>query len=92
MVHPPISAQFNVDYMEDQPEFVASPGSGSGSPWDTSDWDISSWGIDATTQFFMVSTGKFGIAGSLWLRASLQGITLKWYATQYIFSKAAGVL
>jgi hypothetical protein len=89
---PPINAQFNVDYMEDQPQFVASPGSGSGSPWDTSDWDISSWGTDATTQFFMVSTGKYGVAGSLWLRASLQGIILKWYATQYIFSKAAGVL
>lgn len=89
---PPLNAQFNVDYMEDQPEFIATPADDSGSPWDTTDWDLGDWGSDVTTQFIMFSIGRYGVAGSLWLRASLEGLSLKWYATQYIFSKAAGVL
>jgi hypothetical protein len=88
---PPISAQLNVDYVEDQPQIVAVPPS-SGTLWDVSDWDTSSWGAEVNTQFFMFSMGKYGIAGSLWLRAQLQGLTLKWYATQYIYDKAAGLL
>lgn len=88
---PPISAQFNVDYMEDQPEYIDIPPD-EGSFWDIATWDLAPWGIDVTTRFVMVSTGKYGVAGSLWLRASVQGLALKWYATQYIFSKAAGVL
>jgi hypothetical protein len=89
---PPLDAQFNVDYVEDQPEYVAGVPDSTGSAWDISSWDISSWGNDVNTKFFMVSMGKFGVAGSLWVRASLNGLTLKWYATQYIFSKAQGVL
>lgn len=89
---PPLDAQFNVDYVEDQPEYVAGVPDSTGSTWDISLWDISSWGNDVNTKFFMVSMGKFGVAGSLWVRASLNGLTLKWYATQYIFSKAQGVL
>jgi hypothetical protein len=89
---PPLNAQFNVDYMSDQPEFVSSPADETGSEWDTTSWDVGGWGSDVTTRYFMLSMGKYGVAGSLWLRASLRGLTLKWYATQYIFSKAAGVL
>lgn len=89
---PPINAQFNVDYLEDQPEFVTTTDDETGSAWDTSAWDTSSWGSDVSTRFFMVSIGKYGIAGSLWFRASLRGLSLKWYATQYIFGKATGVL
>jgi hypothetical protein len=89
---PPISAQFNVDYVEDRPEYVSAPDSETGTDWDTSSWDTSSWGIDVMTQYFMVSMGKYGVTGSIWLRASLQGTSLVWFATQYVFSKAAGVL
>jgi hypothetical protein len=88
---PPLSANFNVDYTEDQPGYVAGSPS-TGTAWDVSAWDISSWGTDVATRTFMLSMGKYGVAGSLWVRASLNGISLKWYATQYIFSKATGVL
>lgn len=88
---PPLNAQFNVDYVEEQPEYVAGSPDTTGFAWDVSSWDVSSWGGDLSTRFFMVSMGKFGVAGSLWVRASLNGLTLKWYATQYYFSKAQGL-
>jgi hypothetical protein len=89
---PPLNAQFNVDYMEDQPEFVAGQPDETGSTWDIALWDASAWGGDVSTKFFMLSMGKYGVAGSLWVRASLNGLSLKWYATQYVFTKAQGVL
>jgi hypothetical protein len=89
---PPLNAQFNVDYVEDQPVYVAGIPDTTGALWDVATWDISAWGNDVTTKFYMVSMGKYGVAGSLWVRASLNGLSLKWYATQYVFSKAQGVL
>lgn len=89
---PPLNAELNVDYMEDQPEYVASTSGITGVAWDVSSWDISGWGADVSTRFYMLSTGKYGVAASLWVRASLNGLNLKWYATQHIFSKAQGVL
>jgi hypothetical protein len=89
---PPVDAQLNVDYVEDQPQYVSPTSTVEGSLWDVSDWDTSSWGADMTTQHFLVTAGKYGVAASLWLRIQLNALNIQWFATQYIFSKAEGVL
>jgi hypothetical protein len=89
---PPLNAQFNVDYVEDQPVYVSNIPDSTGPFWDIADWDTSAWGADSTTKYYMLSMGKLGNAGSLWVRASLNGLNLKWYATQFVFSKAQGVI
>jgi hypothetical protein len=89
---PPLNAELNVDYLEDQPEYIASSGGTTGATWDVDLFDVSGWGGELNTRTFTLSIGKYGMAGSLWVRASLNGLSLKWYATQYVFSKAQGVL
>lgn len=89
---PPLSGKFNVDFTEQQPDYVSQLGPGTGAEWDIAEWDTASWGDDARTQRFIITLNKGGVAGALWLRASLDGLTLRWYATQYVMEKTKGLL
>jgi len=89
---PPLSGKFNVDYSEDTPGYVNQLAPSAGAEWDLAAWDAGTWGDDGRTQRFIVTLNKGGVTGSLWLRASLQGLTLRWYATQYIMEKTKGLL
>lgn len=89
---PPLSAQFNVDYVETQPEYLNDVIDPDGAEWDVEFWDLAEWGTDAQTQRVLVTLNKSGVAGSLWLRASIDGIYLRWYATNYAFTRLQGLL
>jgi hypothetical protein len=89
---PPLSGQFSVDFKERQPGYSAELPAPFGSPWDAVAWDVGVWGEDTRTQRFIVTLNTEGVAGSIWLRASLQGLTLLWYATQFTMEKTRGVL
>lgn len=88
---PPLSAKFNVDYVENQPSYATQIGTGGDSLWDISDWDVTEWGQDHTTYGVLIALGYFGQAGSLWLRASVADVNLEWFATKYMFSVAQGL-
>jgi hypothetical protein len=89
---PPLSGKFNVDYVEESPTYLNEVAGVVGSPWDDTFWDVGSWGGDNQTQRFVVTLNKGGVAGSLWLRASLSSVSFSWYATQYIIEKTRGLL
>lgn len=89
---PPLSGRFNVDYTEQQPDYVNQLAPSAGAEWDVAAWDQGVWGDDNRTQRFIITLNKGGVAGALWLRASLQGLTLQWYATQYVMAKTRGLL
>ncbi len=89
---PPLSGRFNTDYFEEPPEYVNSLAPADGATWDVSLWDAGSWGDDGRTQRFVITLNKGGTTGALWLRASLKGLTFKWYATQYVMQKTKGLL
>lgn len=89
---PPLSGKFNVDFKEEQPDYVNDLEPPSGAEWDVAAWDTAVWGDDERTQRFIITLNKSGIHGALWLRASLQGLTLSWYATQYVMEKTRGLL
>jgi hypothetical protein len=88
---PPISAKFNVDFIENQPEYIDNIET-AGASWDTSDWDTSDWGFDTFPQHFFITLNDEGVTGSLWLRAALTGLTLRWYATKFVMEKTKGLL
>jgi len=89
---PPLSGKFNVDYTEEQPDYVNQLAPSAGAEWDVAAWDTGMWGDDGRTQRFVITLNRGGVAGSLWLRASLQGLTFRWYATQYVMQKTRGLL
>lgn len=89
---PPLSGKYSVDFKEEQPEYVNEIPDGAGAEWDTATWDLGEWGQDEITQRFIITLNRGGFAGALWLRASLQGLSLKWYATQYVMQKTRGLL
>lgn len=89
---PPISGQFNVDYVEDQPQFITNLEPDSGAEWDVAEWDVASWGFDGTVQNVIITLNKSGVAGALWLRAYLDGVYLEWYATQTVMVKTKALL
>ncbi len=89
---PPLSGRYNVDYTEDQPDYINQLNPATGAEWDVAFWDLAEWGDDARTQRFIITLNKGGTAGALWLRASLDGLTFKWFATQYVMEKTRGLL
>lgn len=89
---PPLSGKFNVDFTEEQPDYVNDLSPTAGAEWDVAAWDVGVWGDDSRTQRFIITLNKGGVSGALWLRASLQGLTLEWYATQYVMEKTKGLL
>lgn len=89
---PPLSGKFNVDYTEEQPDYVNLLAPTAGAQWDVAAWDTGIWGDDGRTQRFVITLNKGGVAGALWLRAAMQGLTLRWFATQYVMEKTKGLL
>lgn len=89
---PPLSGKFNTDFKEEQPVYLNTLAETSGSAWDTEFWDVAEWGFDATVQRAIITLNRGGFVGALWLRASLDGIKLDWYATQYTMQKTNGLL
>lgn len=89
---PPLSGRFNVDYTEETPQYVNDLNPAAGAEWDVASWDDGVWGDADRTQRFVITLNRGGVAGSLWLRAYLKGLTLRWYATQYVMEKTGGLL
>lgn len=89
---PPLSGKYNVDFKEDMPSYVNELVDSTGAEWDVGAWDSSEWGGDARTQRFIITLNKGGYTGALWLRVSLNGLSLTWYATQFVMQKTRGLL
>ncbi len=89
---PPLSGKFNVDFKEEQPDYLNALANSGGAEWDVALWDVGVWGDDARTQRFIITLNNSGLAGALWLRASLEGLTFRWYATQFVMEKMRGLL
>lgn len=89
---PGLSAELNINFEDDQPDYVGSLAGAGGGTWDTSDWDSSDWGGIGLTQNFTVPFGKIGFAASIWLRAFMGGSSLKWYATRVVCERAQGIV
>lgn len=89
---PPLSGKFNTDFNENQPEYVNVLDPSDGADWDVGTWDLAEWAAGLTTQRFVITINRGGFAGSLWLRASLTGLTFEWFATQYTMQKTQGLL
>lgn len=88
---PPITAALNTDFKEKPPIFITQPTTIFGSLWDVSLWDVANWSQEDTTQIFTVSFGQFGAASSLQLRAKVNGATLKWFTTYFVYEKAEAI-
>lgn len=89
---PALSGKFNVDYVDDTPQYLNDIVAPPGAPWDTTRWDDGMWGDDNRSQRFIVTLNKGGTAGTLWLRGQLVGLTFTWYATQFTMQRTAGLL
>jgi hypothetical protein len=89
---PPLSAELNVNFEEDQPNYAGNLTAGSGTVWDVGSWDVSDWGGVGATQNFTVPFGKIGYAASIWLSAYLQQTEIKWYATRVICERTQGIV
>lgn len=89
---PPISAELNVNFEDDQPDYAGTLTAAAGAVWDVADWDVASWGGDGTTQNFTVSFGKIGNAASVWLRISAKNEPTQWFATRIVCSRTQGIV
>lgn len=89
---PALSGRFNVDYVDDAPEYLNDIAPPPGAPWDTTAWDMGMWGDDNRSQRFIVTLNKGGTAGTLWLRGQLAGLSFSWYATQFTMQRTKGLL
>lgn len=88
---PPLTAELNVNFESDQPQYVGELSGSSGTDWDVGLWDTFDWGGVAVTQNFTVSLGKLGYVASLWLRAYTTS-RIKWYATRFVIERARGII
>lgn len=89
---PPLSAELNVNFEDDQPDYAGNLTGGVGAVWDVATWDVDTWAGEGVTQNFTVPFGKLGYAASIWLRAYLQGTSIKWYATRVVCERAQGIV
>jgi hypothetical protein len=91
---PAIACKYSVDFVDIPPEYVNSLVPSAGATWDVGAWDLASWGgtDDGNTQRVVVTLNTAGVAGSMWMRVALNGITFQWYATQYVIEKTKGLL
>jgi hypothetical protein len=89
---PPISAELNVNFEDDQPEYVGNLTGDLGALWDVSDWDVTDWAGGGVTRNFTVPFGKIGYAASIWIRAYAQGTHIKWFATRVVYEKLKGLV
>lgn len=88
----PITGKFSVDFKDDNPVFNPVPISPTGSEWDVSDWDEAVWASEGDTQRVLITLNKGGFAGSLWVRGYLGGLSLSWFATQFVMQKTRSLL
>jgi hypothetical protein len=89
---PPVSAELNVNFEDDIPQYAGNLLGGVGTYWDVGVWDVDFWAGEGVTQNFTVPFGKIGYVASVWLRAYLQGTSIKWYATRIICERAKGIV
>lgn len=89
---PPVSGEISVDFIEDQPDYMSALDPGGGAVWDVATWDVAEWEVGEHTQYVTIALGKLGVVASLWLRASLNGTSLHWYSTKFIYEKSIGLL
>lgn len=91
---PAIAVKYSVDFVDIPPEYINSLAPSSGATWDVDAWDLATWGgtDSGNTQRLVVTLNTAGVAGSMWMRASLNGISFSWFATQYVMEKTRGLL
>lgn len=89
---PSISANLNVNYEDDEPQFSTVLTPAVGSDWDASDWDIALWAGGAITQNISVPVGKIGYIASIFMKAVSVAATIKWYGSRIVLQKTSGVL
>jgi hypothetical protein len=89
---PPISAELNVNFEDDEPDYAGTLTTSPNSAWDTSTWDVDGWAGEGLTQNFTVPFGKIGFTASVWLRTSLKTEPLKWYSTRIVCGKTKGIV
>jgi hypothetical protein len=89
---PPISAELCVNFEDSAPLYAGSLDGGTGAVWDVASWDLAEWAGEGATQNFTVGFGKLGIAASIWMRAYLDGTSLRWYATRVVCQRANGIV
>lgn len=81
----------NLDFMDvlpaGAPTFAGSPGS----PWNTSPWDTSPWAAAERVQTQWQSVVGTGFAGTVYLTAASNAVSVKLYAIDYVFERG-GVL
>jgi hypothetical protein len=82
---PPISVAFNVDYVENVPDYASESTTSGAGYWDESDWDTTSWstGGDVISQW--VDINQAGFTGAMWLRSETEFENLKWFETDYLY-------
>lgn len=89
---PPMIVGFNVDYKDNSELFTSTlSGPDDEGSWDTSTWDDTSWALDLETQTFWQEINRMGFSGSHWLRTSITGARLRWFATETIYSLGGNV-
>jgi hypothetical protein len=84
-------ADYNIIF---QNQVVDAPFVG-GAAWDVVDWDSAYWASDdeplvETTEGW-ADVSAFGYAVTVSMRASLNGFSLKWYGTNYIYRFAGAI-
>ena len=84
-------ADYNIVF---QNQVIDAPFEG-GAQWDLVDWDSAFWASDdealAQTTDGWADVSAMGYAVTVSLRASLNGFSLKWYGTNYIYRNAGAI-
>jgi hypothetical protein len=86
-----ISGQLDVNFESDPPAYIGAI-TNFGATWDIAVWDVDQWADEATIQNIMATFGKIGYTASLWMRCTVNGSPIKWYATRLTFEKTNGVV
>lgn len=89
---PSIGATINVNYEDDPPTTLSAFSPSGGTLWDVGDWDTSDWAGTPKTQNLVVSVGKLGYIGSLYVQAASVADKVRWFATRIVLEKTTAVL
>lgn len=87
---PAIACSLCVNFKDNEPDLTATGLDATGAQWDVSDWDTTDWGVSLSTQYLNVPLGVVGYVGSIWLRASTFGSSVKWLASRIVAEKLRG--
>jgi hypothetical protein len=94
MVRPILSATdsvtltvlLNVDFKSDAIASIVSSTGVPGATWDVEDWDVAEWGSDDNIFRDWLSIPGLGFAASFRMTGGSQTITLKWAATDFLYT------